>query len=111
MSHISTHILDSSLGKPAAGVMIRLEQQTESGWTLVKEAETNADGRIGSMAEGDLAPGRYRLTAEIGQWFAQTGRETLYPSAQIDVILPRIGDHYHLPFLIAPWGWSTYRGS
>ncbi|MFJ3459672.1 hydroxyisourate hydrolase [Scandinavium goeteborgense] len=111
MSHISTHILDTSLGKPAARVMIRLEQQTDSGWTLVKEAETNADGRIGSMAEGDLAPGCYRLTAEIGQWFAQTGRETLYPSAQIDVILPRSGDHYHLPFLIAPWGWSTYRGS
>lgn len=111
MSHISTHILDTSLGKPAAGVIIRLEQHTATGWQLVKAAETNADGRIGSMAEGELAPGRYRLTAEIGQWFVLSGRETLYPSAQIDVTLPRSGEHYHLPFLIAPWGWSTYRGS
>ncbi|MFG6655638.1 hydroxyisourate hydrolase [Scandinavium sp. M-37] len=111
MSHISTHILDTSLGKPAAGVVIRLEKHTATGWQWVKEAQTNADGRIGAMAEGELAPGRYRLTAEIGEWFARTGRETLYPSAQIDVTLPRSGEHYHLPFLIAPWGWSTYRGS
>lgn len=111
MSHISTHILDTALGKPAAGVMIRLEQQLASGWLVVTEAVTDADGRIGSMAEESLVPGRYRLTAEIGQWFAQTGRETLYPIAQIDVMLPRSGEHYHLPFLIAPWGWSTYRGS
>jgi 5-hydroxyisourate hydrolase len=111
MSHISTHILDTALGKPADGVVIRLEQLTASGWQVVREATTNPDGRISSMAEESLAPGRYRLTADIGQWFAQTGRETLYPSAQIDVTLPRSGGHYHLPFLIAPWGWSTYRGS
>ncbi|MGU3521505.1 hydroxyisourate hydrolase [Enterobacteriaceae bacterium C23F] len=111
MSHISTHILDTSLGKPAAGVRIRLEKQTASGWLLIHEEKTNADGRIASMAEGDLAAGRYRLTADIGEWFTQTERETLYPQAQIDVVLPRAGDHYHLPFLIAPWGWSTYRGS
>ncbi len=111
MSHISTHILDTSLGKPATGVRIRLEKHTASGWQVLNEAETNADGRIASMADAALPPGRYRLTAEIGEWFRQTGRETLYPMAQIDVTLPRSGDHYHLPFLIAPWGWSTYRGS
>ncbi|MFK3663081.1 hydroxyisourate hydrolase [Scandinavium sp. NPDC088450] len=111
MSHISTHILDTSLGKPAAGVAIRLERQTENGWALVQEEVTNADGRVASMAKDELPPGRYRLTAAIGQWFAHTERETLYPLAQLDVVLPRSGDHYHLPFLIAPWGWSTYRGS
>lgn len=110
MSPISTHILDTSLGKPAAGVVIRLEAQTAEGWIVISEAETNADGRIASMVEGGLAPGRYRLTAEIGEWFARTGRETLYPTAQIDVTIAS-GEHYHLPFLIAPWGWSTYRGS
>lgn len=111
MSHISTHILDTSLGKPAAEVTIRLEKQTDAGWVLVNETQTNVDGRIASMAAEPLAPGRYRLTAEIGQWFAHTERETLYPVAQIDVTLPASGEHYHLPFLIAPWGWSTYRGS
>lgn len=111
MSDISTHILDTALGKPAGGVVLRLEQQTPEGWLLLSEQSTNADGRVASMYGAPLPQGRYRLTADIGAWFAATGRETLYPQAQIDFALPSGGGHYHLPFLIAPWGWSTYRGS
>ena len=111
MSDILTHILDTALGKPAGGVALRLEQQSADGWRLLSEHQTNADGRVPALYDAPLPPGRYRLTAEIGAWFAATGRETLYPLAQIDFALPASGSHYHLPFLIAPWGWSTYRGS
>ena len=73
----------------------------------------NARGAIlFALLAGPLAPGHYRLSAEIGEWFTASGRETLYLSAQIDFAIREApGGHYHLPFLIAPGGWSTYRGS
>ncbi|HAZ55441.1 MAG TPA: hydroxyisourate hydrolase [Franconibacter helveticus] len=111
MSSLSTHILDASLGKPASGVTLRLEQQTAQGWEVLCEALTDADGRYNGFSTAPLAAGRYRLTAEIGLYFAQTLRETLYPTAQIDFVVAPDGGHYHLPFLISPWSWSTYRGS
>ncbi|MCT4701004.1 hydroxyisourate hydrolase [Enterobacteriaceae bacterium H20N1] len=111
MSQLSTHVLDTALGKPAAGVAIRLEYQFADGWEIIGEGETDADGRLKNFVPVSLKAGRYRLTAEIGLYFAATQRETLYPTAQIDFAIPASGDHYHLPFLISPWSWSTYRGS
>lgn len=111
MSQLSTHILDTSLGRPAAGVLVRLEHQTEDGWHLLQAAYTDDDGRIKTLSDTPLHPGRYRLTADIGSWFTQSQRETLYPCAQIDFVIARSGEHFHLPFLISPWSWSTYRGS
>ncbi|CUU23096.1 hydroxyisourate hydrolase [Duffyella gerundensis] len=111
MSTISTHVLDTALGRPAADVAIALEQQTAEGWLPVAKGITNADGRITDFTPEVLTPGHYRLTAEIGDYFAASGRETLYISAQIDFRIPGTGSHYHLPFLISPWSWSTYRGS
>ena len=108
MSTLSTHILDTSTGRPAQGVKITLECEGAQ----VACGVTDDNGRIGELGAGPLAPGHYRLSAEIGAWFAAGGRETLYLSAQIDfVIREEAGEHYHLPFLIAPGGWSTYRGS
>ena len=98
MSTLSTHILDISTGRPAQGVKIALEREG----ALVARGVTDDNGRIGELGAGTLAPGRYRLCAEIGEWFAASGRETLREAA---------GEHYHLPFLISPGGWSTYRGS
>ncbi|MDJ1656746.1 hydroxyisourate hydrolase, partial [Raoultella sp. Ech2A] len=67
---------------------------------------------IALQAPGMLTAGRYRLVAEIGDWFSRDGRETLYLKAQIDFAIAEDADeHFHLPFLIAPGGWSTYRGS
>lgn len=111
MSHISTHVLDTAEGKPAVGVPIRLEQLCDSGWVTLSETHTNADGRVPSLSPTPLPAARYRLTAEIGAWFAAQQRQTIYPQAQIDVVIPRAGEHFHLPFLITPWSWSTYRGS
>jgi 5-hydroxyisourate hydrolase len=71
---------------------------------------TNAQGA--SPRSFPPAAGRYRLVAEIGAWFSDTGRETIYPCAQIDFVTGETADeHFHLPFVIAPGGWSTYRGS
>ncbi len=107
MSTLSTHILDISTGKPAQGVRVHLQQD---GKTLATEV-TNAQGRIAGFVPS-LAAGRYRLVAEIGEWFSETGRDTLYPCAQIDFVTGETADeHFHLPFAIAPGGWSTYRGS
>ena len=111
MSQLSTHVLDTALGKPAADVVIRLEQQLGDTWEIVGQGVTDTDGRLKDFAPLPLAAGRYRLTAEIGLYFAATHRETLYPTAQIDFVIPQNGGHYHLPFLISPWSWSTYRGS
>lgn len=111
MSQLSTHILDTALGKPAKDVLIRLEQQIAEQWEVIAQGVTDADGRLKDFTPAHLAVGRYRLTAEIGHYFAATQRETLYPTAQIDFVIMQNGGHYHLPFLISPWSWSTYRGS
>ncbi|MDO6409263.1 MAG: hydroxyisourate hydrolase [Pantoea sp.] len=111
MSTITTHILDTALGKPAIGVAVALEQDSPEGWLLLAQGHTDADGRIKDLTPEPLAPGHYRLVAEIGDYFAATGRDALYVSAQIDFVLGETGSHYHLPFLISPWSWSTYRGS
>ena len=111
MSSISTHILDTALGVPAAAVSVTLEQRSPEEWQRLTRAQTDADGRIASLLATPLAPGHYRLTAEIGDYFAGGGRDALYVSAQIDFVIAQAGSHYHLPFLISPWCWSTYRGS
>jgi len=108
MNTLSTHILDISTGKPAQGVVVQLSQ----GDKLIAKGITNDNGRIVDFVTEPLTAGRYLLVAEIGVWFAASGRETLYPIAQIDFVISETADdHFHLPFLIAPGGWSTYRGS
>ncbi|MGJ8514500.1 hydroxyisourate hydrolase [Carnimonas bestiolae] len=108
MSTLSTHILDVASGKPAQGVVVRLIREGD----LVASATTDAQGRIPAAAFGECEGGCYQLVAEIGDWFARHQRDTLYTQAQIDAVLSSKADeHYHLPFLIAPGGWSTYRGS
>ena len=107
MNTLSTHILDISTGKPAQGVTVHLEREGE----IMASGVTNVQGRIAAFVPS-LPAGRYRLVAEIGAWFRETGRDTLYPCAQIDFVTGEAaGEHFHLPFVIAPGGWSTYRGS
>lgn len=111
MSTLSTHILDIAVGHPAVGVRVRLERQDATHWRTIAEDVTNEDGRITAFVNAPLPVGRYRLTAAIGDWFAEENRESLFVEAQIDFRLSPSGGHYHLPFLISPWSWSTYRGS
>ena len=107
MSTLSTHILDISTGKPAQGVTVRLERDG----LVIATGTTNSAGRMTDFV-AHLPAGRNRLVADIGAWFIQTGRETLDPCAQIDLVTTEAADeHYHLPIVLAPGGWSTYRGS
>jgi len=111
MTKITTHILDTSLGQPAASVRVWLEKIDGQNVILISETQTDADGRAAKLTPEALDSAHYRLWAQIGAYFAATGRETLYGSAIIDVTIDGGQDHYHLPLLISPYSYSTYRGS
>lgn len=107
MSTLSTHVLDTSLGRPAQGVRITLEQGPE----VIGAGTTDADGRVPEIqGAGPVAPGIYRLRFLVAEYFAQDGRDCFYPEITINF---RIGgdDHYHVPLLVSPFGYTTYRGS
>ena len=113
MSRITSHVLDTSAGRPAAGLTVRLEQPGPgpSAAAPLASATTDADGRVRDWLPAGVPAGRYRLVFETGAWFHRLGRETLYPEVIIDF---EVGDgvpHCHLPLLISPFGYSTYRGS
>ena len=114
MSRITTHVLDLSRGRPAAGVAVTLEVQTDAGdWRAVGRGGTDADGRLKSLTgEGEgLSAGVYRLTFETESYFAAQGVETFYPLAVVVFRVRDAAEHYHVPVLVSPFGYSTYRGS
>ena len=108
MATLSTHVLDTSLGRPAEGVSIVLT--TVDGQELGSGA-TNSDGRIGQIGPEDLAAGDYTLTFDTGAYYRATGQEGFYPSAAVTFTVAEGGGHYHVPLVINPWAYSTYRGS
>jgi len=114
MSRISTHVLDTAKGKPAAGVPVRLERQDSSGkWTSLNSVRTDQDGRCAQLlAEGaTLAEGIYRLTFDTATYFAKSNVDGLYPSVEISFRIKRGESHFHIPLLLSPNGYTTYRGS
>jgi 5-hydroxyisourate hydrolase len=114
MSAVTTHVLDIAHGKPAAGLAVTLEQGLGSkGWVLIGQGETDADGRLRTLmsAGTSLVPGAYRLVFETGRYFGALGVRTLYPYVTI-VFEAAAGEaHYHVPLLLGPFGYTTYRGS
>ena len=112
MTRVTTHVLDTSAGKPAAGLTVRLEQPGRgAGPAPVASATTDADGRVRDWLPAGVPAGRYRLVFETGAWFRAAGRDTLYPEVMIDFEVRDGVPHYHLPLLLSPFGYSTYRGS
>jgi 5-hydroxyisourate hydrolase len=113
MSAITTHVLDTSLGKPAAGVAVTLEAHSGEGWKTLASGTTNADGRLRDLlpAENKLAPGTYRLRFETAAYFRARGVESFYPHVEIVFRVQDAAQHYHVPLLLSPFGYSTYRGS
>jgi 5-hydroxyisourate hydrolase len=113
MSAITTHILDISLGRPAAGVPATLEVEAAGGWKLVGKGTTNADGRISDLVskETTLLGGVYRLIFDTARYFAAQNVEGFYPQVTIVFRLQDPAQHYHVPLLLSPFGYSTYRGS
>ena len=109
MSKITTHVLDTVLGKPAAGIAVKLERQENQNWKVVAQAQTDRDGRCSNLPP-DSGSGTYRLTFATGAYFAQHNRATIYPEIAITL---QCGDdaHYHLPLLLSDNSYTTYRGS
>jgi 5-hydroxyisourate hydrolase len=114
MKRISTHVLDTARGKPAPRIPVRLEQREPSGgWLVVATAETDIDGRCQQLLPDDkqFGPGIYRLTFETLSYHADHGSEALYPAVQITFQARDGESHFHLPLLLSPYGYTTYRGS
>lgn len=114
MGAITTHVLDTSRGRPASGVPIILEiQSAEHAWQLIGKGQTDADGRLRELVpQGHiLTEGVYRLTFDTRAYFASQGIESFYPEVLVVFSMHDAGQHYHVPLLLSPYGYSTYRGS
>ena len=111
MSQITTHILDTSIGKPAAGVTIILYSGGNDTWNEIARGKTNNDGRIADLVKNDLLQqGIYKMRFETKEYFDKKQVATFYP--YVDIVFDiRTGEHYHIPLLLNPFGYSTYRGS
>ena len=113
MSEITTHVLDLSRGLPAAGVDVTLERADTAGhFTAAGRATTDAEGRVRSFGpSADGGAGRYRLTFRVSEYFAASGAECFFPEVQILFEVRSTTQPHHVPLLLSPFGYSTYRGS
>ena len=114
IGRLTTHVLDVARGVPARGMLVRLERLEASGTSRVREATTGQDGRVAEpLAHGrDLRVGAYELLFSVGAYFTAAGIESPF----LDVVPVRFvvtdeDAHYHVPLLVTPWSYSTYRGS
>lgn len=108
---ISTHILDTTRGRPASGVRVTLEAKGESGWTRVGDGTTDADGRVKALMVESPSPGTYRITFEVSPYFEAQSVKAFYPEVSITFLVAEGGQHFHVPLLLNPFGFTTYRGS
>ena len=114
MSSITTHILDTSQGCPGANILVRLEQQkTDESWWELSSETTDNDGRIIDflVEENVLGTGIYQIIFEIAPYFENQGISFFYPEIVIRFLVSHPEQHYHIPLLLSPFGYSTYRGS
>ena len=109
-SPITTHILDVSSGKPADGVKVELDILKGKKWKGLASGKTNSDGRVEDLLKTGtkIEAGTYKLSFKIGKYFKG---ETFYPYAEIVFEVKSLAQHYHVPLLVSPYGYSTYRGS
>lgn len=108
---ISTHVLDISAGRPAEGVLVILEQSSAGGWTELCRGPTNADGRQTALSPAAIAAGVYRLRFETAAYFRAKNVRAFFPEVTVAFEIDDTGRHYHVPLLLSPYGYSTYRGS
>ena len=113
MKRISTHILDLALGKPAPDVPVRLERQEAGGWHVLASTHTDRDGRCGQLLPEteDLSEGLYRLTFDTANHYATQKTQTLFPVIEITFRVRKGESQFHIPLLLSPNGYTTYRGS
>ncbi|XP_049812476.1 probable 5-hydroxyisourate hydrolase ZK697.8 isoform X2 [Schistocerca nitens] len=109
---ISTHVLDTAKGKPANGLQVSLYRLMGGKWTIVSEGYTDEDGRFSNFLQDlELCSGRYKLHFDVDRYFDSTSQESLYPFVEIAFDVKSQQDHYHIPLLLSPFGYTTYRGS
>ena len=112
MSPITTHILDIASGQPARGVSVELDRLGAESWQSMGRGTTNDDGRVTDLLnEGTLTVGTYRLTFATKPYFDAKGATTFYPEVVVTFCVEAEAEHYHVPLLLSPFGYSTYRGS
>lgn len=114
MSAITTHVLDLSSGRPAAGVAVALAARSEDGhWSEIARGVTDADGRLRDLLPPGrpLDPGVYAIRFDSGAYFLGRGLDTFYPDVVVSFRVDAAADHLHVPLLLSPFGYSTYRGS
>ncbi len=107
---ISTHVLDTSRGEPAAGVTVQLFRIDGEERMPIATGQTDADGRIAPIFGGELQPGTYVLLFSAGAYFRATGVATFFDEIPVRFVIERGARKYHIPLLLAPFGYSTYRG-
>ncbi|MFN2438156.1 MAG: hydroxyisourate hydrolase [Chitinophagaceae bacterium] len=110
MSNVTTHILDTSIGKPAEGITVILYSGGNDQWTEIARTNTNADGRAPGLQDKNLEPTIYKLRFETKDYFDKNRINTFYPYVEIIFEITN-SEHYHVPLLLNPFGYSTYRGS
>jgi 5-hydroxyisourate hydrolase len=113
MSPITSHALDLALGRPARGLPLLLSRLDEHGaWHTLAQAVTNDDGRAPDLLpEGSLERGTYRLSFDTRSYLEASGQPVFYPHVEIVFAVEQPSQHYHIPLLLSPFGYSTYRGS
>ncbi|MEA2173506.1 MAG: 5-hydroxyisourate hydrolase [Blastocatellia bacterium] len=114
MSAITTHVLDTARGRPAPGVPVSLSVRNGEGkWEAIGQGLTDADGRLKNLVAPDvpLALGVYRLTFDVAAYFSAQAVESFYEEVSIVFKVEDAAQHYHVPLLLSPYGYSTYRGS
>jgi 5-hydroxyisourate hydrolase len=106
---LSTHVLDATAGAPAAGVDVTVESLVDGDWHRSAAGSTDADGRVREL--GALGVGTHRLTFDTGGYFARAGVRAFYPQVTVTFEITDADAHYHVPLLLSPFAYSTYRGS
>lgn len=108
---ITTHVLDVARGVPAEGIFVILEQSSMSGWLELGRGPTNADGRQAALSPAVISPGIYRLRFDTAGYFRSNNVRGFFPEVTVAFEIDDASRHYHVPVLLSPYGYSTYRGS
>ena len=109
---ITTHVLDTAAGRPGAGIAIELERNDGGAWHRIGAGATDGDGRLRTLTPaGPVEPGVYRIRFDTGTYFAAQGLTGFFPVVEIQFHVGDGAQHYHVPLLLSPYGYSTYRGS
>lgn len=109
---ISTHVLDTARGRPAVGLAVTLSHRAGNGdWSVVGKGVTDDDGRVRDLSPGAAETGEFRLEFATGPYFKAAGTRAFYPEVAVVFTVTDAGAHHHVPLLLSPFGYSTYRGT